>query len=143
MILLDTNVVSEATRPRPSEIVATWMNSQPATTLFLCTPVLAQLRYGVESLPRGARRDFLQATVDRIRNEGFQSRILSFDVQAAEEYGKLVAMRERVGRPIDTMDAQIAAIASINGFALATRNASHFDHLGLKLINPFEPSASG
>jgi predicted nucleic acid-binding protein len=52
-------------------------------------------------------------------------------------------MRERVGRPIETMDAQIAAIASINGFALATRNMSHFDHLGLKLINPFEPSASG
>ena len=142
MILLDTNVVSEAIRPRPSEIVAFWMNSQPATSLFLCTPVLAELRYGVESLPKGARRDFLQATVDRIRDEGFQSRILSFDAQAAEEYGKLVAMRERVGRPIDTMDAQIAAIASVNGFALATRNVSHFDHLGLELINPFEPSAS-
>jgi predicted nucleic acid-binding protein len=141
MILLDTNVVSEALRPRPSEAVAKWMNSTPATSLFLCAPVLAELRYGVERLPEGARRTALQTAVDRIRDEGFRDRILPFDIQAAEEYGRLVVVREQRGRPIDTMDAQIAAIALVNRLALATGNNTHFDHLGLELINPFEAAA--
>jgi toxin FitB len=142
MILLDTNVVSEAIRPKQSDAVAEWMNSTPATSLFLCAPVLAELRYGVERLPEGARRRFLQMAIDRIREDGFRDRILPFDIQAAEEYGRLVAARERRGRPIDTLDAQIAAIAVVNHLTLATRNISHFDHLGLELINPFDPEIS-
>src|ERR1051326_6448361 len=109
MILLDTNVVSEAIRPKQSDAVAAWMNATPATSLFLCAPVLAELRYGVERLPDGARRKFLQMAIDRIRDDGFHDRILPFDIQAAEEYGRLVAARERRGRPIDTLDAKIAA----------------------------------
>ena len=142
MILLDTNVVSEAIRPKQSDVVAAWMNSTPATSLFLCAPVLAELRYGVERLAEGARRRFLQMAIDRIRDDGFRDRILPFDIQAAEEYGRLVAAGERLGRPIDTIDAQIAAIAVANRLTLATRNISHFDHLGLELINPFEPETS-
>jgi predicted nucleic acid-binding protein len=118
------------------------MNSTPATSLFLCAPVLAELRYGVERLPEGARRTALQTAVNRIRDEGFRDRILPFDIPAAEEYGRLVAAREHRGRPIDTIDAQIAAIASVNRLALATRNTAHFDHLGLEVINPFEPQTS-
>lgn len=142
MILLDTNVISEGIRPKPSPSVAAWMNSNPENSLFLCAPVLAELRYGIERLPHGARRDFLRATVDRIRDEGFRDRILPFDTPAVEEYGRLVAHREHLGRPIDTIDAQIAAIALANRFAIATRNVAHFDHLGLELINPFESQAS-
>lgn len=138
MILLDTNVVSEALRPKPSQVVAAWMDSNDETSLFLCTPVLAELRYGIERLSRGARRTFLHATIDRIQDEGFRNRILSFDLPAANEYGRLVARREQLGQPINTIDAQVAAIASVNRFTIATRNLPHFDHLGVELINPFE-----
>jgi predicted nucleic acid-binding protein len=138
MILVDTNVVSEAMRPQPDRAVIAWLNAQGWESLYLCTPVLAELRYGIERLPRGRRKTFLQAAIDRIEHELYHGRILSFDQVAATNYGRLTARREQQGRRMEQMDALIAAIASSHGAAVATRDASHFVDLGFDVINPFE-----
>ena len=138
MIVLDTNVVSEIYRPRPNGSVIAWLDAQPRASLYLCTPVLAELRFGVERLEQSPREERLRATIDRLENEIYRDRILLFDAASAVEYGRLAASRQRAGRSIEQMDALIAAIALINGATLATRNDKDFAGLGLDVFNPFE-----
>lgn len=142
MIVLDTNVISEAFRTAPSLTVRSWLDAQNPADLFLCTPVLAELRYGIERLPAGARRSGLEQMLATIENELFESRILPFDRTAAYEFGRLQARRDSLGRPISTMDALIAAIAVSQRMAVATRNIRDFADLELEVINPFEPAAA-
>jgi predicted nucleic acid-binding protein len=141
MILLDTNVVSEGWKPRPNAAVVAWLNAQPTNLLYLCTPVLAELRYGVERVSPGRRKDRLYAWVNRIETEIYRDRILQLDAAAASEFGRLAARREQIGRRMEPMDALIAGIAASQGAIIATRDITDFDDLGLELINPFETSA--
>ena len=137
MIILDTNVVSEAMRPRPDPKVLAWLDEQPARALYLTAVTAGELRYGVARLPAGKRRDRLVAMIGQIFDALFKSRVLPYDLAASAEYGALVAAREQAGLPISTADAQIASIARCNQAALATRNLDDFAQLGLELINPF------
>jgi predicted nucleic acid-binding protein len=141
VIVIDTNVVSEITRTRPSVAVRAWLDSQISQDLFLCAPVLAELRYGIERLPKGRRREFLDVALGRIIGEGFPDRILPLDRDAALEFGRVVAHRDRLGRPIATMDGMIAAIAIVNRAAIATRDVEDFTGLGIDVIDPFGASA--
>ena len=138
MILLDTNVVSEGWKPQPSAAVVSWLDAQPAGSLFLCTPVLAELRYGVERLPDGRRKRRLAAWVDHLEGEIYRDQILGLDTVAAAAFGRLAARRERLGRRMEPVDALIAGIAASQGAAIATRETSDFDDLGIELINPFD-----
>lgn len=140
MILLDTNVVSEPWRLQPSGAVRTWLDAQDASTLYLCTPVLAELRFGAERLPRDARRRRLDENIDRLHVYVFRDRILPFDIAAAFEFGRVGALRERMSRRMEPLDAMIAAIALAHDFKLATRDIDDFTDLDLELINPFEAS---
>jgi toxin FitB len=143
MILLDTNVISEIYRPSPNSLAIQWINAQPRNLLFLSTPVLAELRFGIEGLPAGKRKDRLGETLAGLQNELFRERILVFDAAAAAEYGRVAAKRQRAGRPIGQLDAMIASIAIVHGASLATRNGADFHGLDLDLINPFDaPVAS-
>lgn len=138
MILLDTNVVSEPWRTRPSAAVIDWMDAQPATSLYICTPVLAELRFGVERLPGGRRRNVIAALVDRLEADTYRGRILTVDVAAAAEFGRVAARKGRAGRRTEPMDALIAAVARSNGATLATRDVNDFADLDLTIVNPFE-----
>src|SRR5262245_37032558 len=119
MIILDTNVVSEPWRPKPSTAVLSWLETQQVASLYLCTSVLAELRYGCGRLERSRRKDRLRAADEQVESEGYLDRILPFEAAAAAEFGRLAAMRERVGRRIEPMDAMIAAIALAHRAALA------------------------
>jgi predicted nucleic acid-binding protein len=141
MILLDTNIISEIYRPEPNTAVIAWIDSQPSPLLYLCTPVLAELRFGMERFASGARKDRLRATIDRFESDIYRDRILVLDLAGAAEYGRVAAKRQKLGRPIEQMDALIAAIALVNGAAVATRNVRDFVDLGIDLINPFEMTA--
>jgi predicted nucleic acid-binding protein len=143
MIVIDTNVVSEITRDRPDPAVRRWFNARPHQELFLCTPVLAELRYGVERLPLGRRRDILDQAIQKIVTEGFHDRILPVDREAAYEFGRIVAMRYRNGRPIGTMDGLIAAVALVHQAAIATRDVDDFAHLGIEVVDPFSTEGAG
>ena len=138
MILLDANVISEMLRPHGSENVRRWLDAQPMRSVYLCAPVIGELRYGLELLEPSARRTRLERAYEQIATELFAGRILGFDRAAAECFGKLRAARRKMGKPISAMDALIAAIAAANSMTLATRNARDFEGLGLPLVNPFD-----
>jgi toxin FitB len=142
MILLDTNVVSEAFRVQPDARVQAWYNKQHLDDLFLCTPVLAELHYGVERLNTGAQRDRLERLIGHIEEDVFPDRILNVDRDAAHQFGRILAHRNRIGRPIMTMDALIASIAVSHGAVVATRDIADFGSIDLDLIDPFAPSSS-
>jgi predicted nucleic acid-binding protein len=138
MIVLDTNVLSEAWRPTPSPAVLAWMRSQPAAALFTTTITEAELFYGIALLPDSKRRRSLEAVVALIFAEDLVGRVLPFDSAAAREYADIAATRRRAGRPISEADAQIAAIARSRGAALATRTLEDFAGCGLAVVSPWK-----
>lgn len=137
MILLDTNIISELMRPKPEEKVLTWLNEQESRDLFVSTISIAEISYGLHVLPEGHRRNVLKNAFGRAVQLGFLHRILSFDEAAAREYGKIMAIRKAMGRPLGVPDGQIAAIAYSQKMRLATRNVKDFVDCGLQLVNPF------
>jgi predicted nucleic acid-binding protein len=137
MMLLDTNVVSEIWRDSPNPRVVSWLDSQPEQQLFICTPVVAELRYGIDRLPDGGRKDRFRSAFETLCTSGYRGRVLSFDLDSAIWFGHLRADRDRIGRPIEPIDGMIAAIALANRMALVTRNVQDFSDIGLDLINPF------
>ena len=138
MILLDTNIVSDTYQPYPNLSVRNWLAAQRPVDLFICAPVLAELRYGAERLPDGGRRRRLEDWISKLEKDGFLDRILSFDQGAAMEFGKIFHRRKIAGRPMGVMDALIAAIARANGAAVATRDVDDFSNLDFEVVNPFE-----
>ncbi len=137
MILLDTNVISELMRPQPDAVVISWFDHVEGLPLFISTITEAELWSGIHHMPVGKRRTVLQTLIAETLTEDFAGRILSFDSVAAKSYGKLSGHRFGLGRPITTADCQIASIAQVNGFKLATRNTKDFEHCDICLINPW------
>ena len=141
MIILDTNVVSEPLRPAPEARVLEWLNAQEPQTLYLTTVNLAELLAGVETLPRGRRRDALDQALRSQLEPLFAGRILQFDAQAAETFARVHANALANGDTISFADCAIAAIALANGFALATRNVRDFKGTGVALLNPWDDAS--
>lgn len=138
MIIIDTNVVSEAMRVAPSRAVLNWLNDRDPALLFVTAVSIAEISFGINVLPEGRRRRNLAVNFDRFIDSGFHSRVLSFDDAAAWIYGEVMGYRRSIGRPMSVPDGQIASIARLNKFALATRNIKDFEDCGLSLIDPFE-----
>lgn len=136
MIVLDTNVVSEAMKPQPHRSVRAWLNDQAAETLYLTSPTLAELLFGIGALPAGRRKDGMAAVLDGTL-ELFGERILPFDVAAARSYAELAVKARAAGRGFPTPDGYIAAIAAAQGFAVATRDRGPFETAGLTVIDPW------
>jgi len=136
MILLDTNVVSEAMKPEPDPSVLAWLDAQAAETLFLSSITVAELLFGIGALPDGKRKDMLAARIDSLL-EQFVGRVLHFDTQAARRYADLAVKARAAGKGFPTPDGYIAAIAAAHGFAVASRDTSAFDAAGLTVIDPW------
>ena len=136
MILVDTNVWSEATKSVPDANVRSWAN-QYADRLWLSTIVIGELLSGVALLPAGKRKDSFSVQYELVIAEN-SDRIATFDLDAARTYAEVIAFLEKAGRNPETADGQIAAIAISRGMALATRNVKHFEGLGIELIAPWE-----
>lgn len=136
MIILDTNVLSEPLKSQPSAKVMEWLDSQAAETLFITAVSRAELRFGVLKLADGKRKRALGALIERVL-ELFEGRTLSFDAAAADQLAIIAAHCERIGKRAVAPDAYIAACAAARGFAVATRNVGHFEHSGVRVINPW------
>jgi toxin FitB len=138
VIVLDTNVLSEALKPAPSQAVLRWLGAQASLEVFTTTITVAEVCYGIEAMPPGKRRTQLLAAVEKMLAEQFDQRVLPFDEEAAQLFGRIVAGREAAGRPISQFDAMIAAIARLHHATVATRNIDDFEHCAIKLINPWQ-----
>ena len=106
MIVLDTNVVSEAMRPEPDPVVRAWLNEQAAETLYLSSVTLAELLFGIRALPAGKRKNMLDRALTELL-ELFGERVLPFDTDAARHYAELAVTARTGGRGFSTPDGYI------------------------------------
>lgn len=139
MILLDTNVLSEAMRPAPEPKVIRWLDAQPEMEVWISATTVAEIHLGIALLPDGKRKAMLFEIAEQMFLEDFSNQCLPFDCDAAREYARIIANRNQQGRPVSVEDAQIAAIAIVCNLTLATRNKKDFVGIkGLAIVNPWE-----
>jgi len=138
VIVLDTNVISEAMRgPHADRNVLAWLRSlspTPVTTVINRAEILA----GVALLPPGQRRDRLASAAQEALS-GIAV-CLPLSATCADHYANIVATRRLAGRPINGMDVLVAAIVRECDGRLATRDTADFGGLGIELINPWASS---
>jgi toxin FitB len=137
MIVLDTNVLCEPLKANPAPQCMQWLDAQAAETLYISAVSYAELWVGILRLPEGKRKKDLTGRITSVL-ELFKDRTLTFDVAAAQQLARIVVRAAKAGRTVAAPDAYIAASASARGFAVATRNAKHFEHTGVAIINPWE-----
>jgi toxin FitB len=135
--LLDTNVVSEWTKPRPNSRVTTWLHEVDEDRVFLSVITLAELRHGVEKLPAGPRRALLDAWLRDDLPLRFETRVLGVDADVADAWGRLIAASEARGRPLTVMDGFVAATATVHDLTLVTRNERDFAFALKHVLNPW------
>lgn len=135
--LLDTNVISEATRERPDANVMTWLSAADEDHLFLSVATLAEINRGIEAMATGMKQRRLR---DWLLNElipRFDDRILPVDAPVGLLWGAILVRSKKAGHMIEAVDALIAATAERHGLTLATRNVADFTGLKLPLIDPW------
>ncbi|MGH7813455.1 MAG: type II toxin-antitoxin system VapC family toxin [Candidatus Binataceae bacterium] len=135
--LLATNVVSEWVKPRPNPGVITWLAGADEDRIFLSVITLGELRHGIERMADGARRKRLEVWLRDELPLRFEGRIAAIDAKIADAWGKLLARGEAAGRPLGTVDALIAATASVGGMSLVTRNTADFQAWLPAIVNPW------
>ena len=134
-VLIDTNVISELTKETPdSQIVSYFIEH---SELWLSAVVIHELKFGIELLPTGSRRDRIYSALTDLVSQ-YGDRILPVGESEAIQAAIFRAHQHRAGRTLDLGDALIAGTAKVNDLALATRNVRDFEHLELKLINPWD-----
>lgn len=139
--LLDTNILSNITKPEPSVSLLTWMAEQADADLFIASLTVAEIHQGILEKPLGKMR----ATLEKwfAGTEGPQSlfagRVLPFDEKAALIWGELMVQGKAAGRPRSALDTIVAAVAQSNGCIVVTDNERDFH--GIEIINPIRVNA--
>lgn len=138
--LLDTNIISNVTRPAPSASLMAWMADQLDEDLFISSLSIAEVRRGILEMPAGRKRAELEAWF--LGPEGpralFAGRVLPFDESAGLAWARLMADGTAAGRPRSALDMIIAAVAEVNGCIVVTDNGKDF--AGLDFLNPMRPT---
>jgi toxin FitB len=137
MIFLDTNVVSEMMKEEMAEAPRRWLDSQDVSQFWLTVITVAELRYGAKLLVDGSRKTRLLTAIDQMIAEDFADRVADFTIEATPEYAEIAVETRRIGKVMQPLDLQIAAMARLYDAALATRNIRHFEHTGVDLIDPW------
>ena len=134
--LLDTCVISEYSRPQPDGNVMAWFASVSPNDIYVPAVVFGELREGAEELADGTRKDALRRWIGECHAR-FADRIVAFDYECADLWGRIFAERRVLGKTPPILDSQIAATARRHGMMLVTRNTSDMAGLGVELLNPF------
>ena len=137
MILLDTNVVSEVMRTDGEQCVLDWLDQQPGSSVWITSITLMEIRYGLESMPQGRKREEITESFELFLSKAIEERIAAFDGEAARYAANLMALRKNRGRPGELKDTMIAGIALATRATLATRNTAHFEDLSVPVVNPW------
>jgi predicted nucleic acid-binding protein len=136
--LLDTNVISEWTKASPNAGTVRWLAEADEDRVFISAVTIAEIRHGIERLPRGNKCDRLDAWLTEDLPARFADRILPVDTDVGDRWGRIMVRGQAAGRTVGTMDAFIAATAERHDMVLVTRNISDFEALGLRLIDPWQ-----
>lgn len=135
--LIDTNVLSEVTRPAPEMKVLEWLDQLDEDRTFISVVSLAEIRRGISLMDNGKRRDALANWLSEDLPLRFEGRVLPVDEQVAFAWGDLMAQAKRIGRGLASMDGLIAATVQLHDLTLATRNTKDFERLGIELFDPW------
>ncbi len=135
--LLDTCFLSELTKSTPNAGVAAWVQATEESLLFVSALTFGELRKGIEKLPDGQRKQAIRSWFERDVIVRFRNRVLPADLDVCLRWGQLSAESERMGRPRPVLDALLASTALVHDLVLVTRNERAFDHLRLRVINPW------
>lgn len=136
MILLDTNVVSALMRESETR-VSKWLDQQLASSIWITSVTVMEIRYGLQIMASGRRREDLAKAFQDVLEKDIDERIAPFDTAAGQEAANLMAARKVRGQIVEIRDTLIAGIAMATGATLATRNAAHFADLSVPVINPW------
>ena len=141
--LLDTNIISNVTKPNPSTTLLAWMAEQADNDLFICALTVGEIRRGLLEKPKGKKRALLEVWFNGPEGPQalFAGRVLPFDEQAGVIWGRLMADGTARGRPRSALDMIIAAVAEANGCVVVTDN--EWDIAGLKFLNPLRARTAG
>jgi predicted nucleic acid-binding protein len=134
--LLDTNIISNVTKPSPSATLLAWMAEQVDTDLFISALTMGEIQRGLLEKPRGKKRALLEAWFSGPEGPQamFAGRVLPFDEKASLIWAKLMAEGSAKGRPRSALDMIVAAVAEAHDCVVVTDNEKDF--AGLKFINP-------
>ncbi len=133
MFLLDTNVISETTKPRPDPHVRQWSNVGLDKT-FISAMTVGEIVKGVERLSPGKRRESLQRWLNLLTSTAFKARILPVDEVVAAEWGRLNLLLRCT---LPCADSLLAATARVHNLTIATRNERDFADLRVRVVNPW------
>ena len=139
--LLDTCVISEVTRSKPSLKVTKWIKNKDEKNLYISVLTIGELHKGIEKLDQSRRKQQLHSWVEQDLKERFRTRIIDIDLQIAMVWGKIQGMTARVGRPTPAIDSLIAATGIVHHLTVVTRNTSDMNETGVALFNPWEEEA--
>ena len=135
--LLDTNMVSEWVKTHPNPGVVRWLEEVDEDEVFLSVVTLAEVRYGIDRMPHGKRRQLLEQWLEQELAIRFEGRWLGISPVVADRCGRLLARSAAAGRQLEVMDAFLAATAEEHGLALVTRNVTHFERVVSSVVNPW------
>ena len=134
--LLDTNVISELSKPSPAPAVVRWLDDNEPQ-LYLSVLSIAEIRSGIEQLAPGRRKQFLASQFLENLPLRFSSRVLTVTAEIAQAWGMLAARSIRDGTNMGVFDGFFAATCLTQGLTMATRNTKHFTPLGVRVFNPW------
>lgn len=137
MIVVDTDIISELSRPDRSPAVAAWGARQAWDELRITAINVAEIRYGIALMPEGGRREQVQREVDGLLSH-FHDLVLPLGEEAAARYAWIRSSKRAAGQPMAAFDALIAAVCWEHGAALATHNTKEFIGCDIDLIDPFQ-----
>ncbi|WP_448950778.1 PIN domain-containing protein [Labrys neptuniae] len=136
-VLLDTNVLSEVTRPSPDARVMQWLDGLDEDRCFVSVASIVEIRRGIALMDAGRKRDALADWLARDLPQRFEHRVLSVNEAVALAWGDLMGLAKRHGRGLSSMDGLIGATAIAHDLTLATRNTKDFEGLGIKIFDPW------
>jgi predicted nucleic acid-binding protein len=133
--LLDTNVVSELSRPRPNPRVTSWLAAVPSQNIYVSVLTLGEIRFGILMTPDATRRERLRLWLENDLPRWFEGKLLPVTREVADRWGRLAA---EARRPLARFDSLLAATALHHDLGLVTRNVRDFQFPGLEVINPWD-----
>jgi toxin FitB len=136
--LLDTNIVSEMTRPQPNAHVLQWLEAVDESLLYLSVLTLGEIRKGLTILTSGRRRSLLEAWLGTELTVRFAGRVLPIDAAIADRWGQLAGDAQRQGTPLPVIDGLLAATALHHHLTMVTRNVHDFKAHNIQSLNPWE-----
>ena len=140
MIVIDTSVVSAIMRAHLDPVIAAWLTSQDIDRLYVTSPTIFEIRFGIEMKPHGRRRNDLEASFAEIIDVLLARRVLDFSDGAAVAAARARALQKARGITASIPDSQFAGIALARGAPVATRDILDFSHIGLQVIDPWKPN---